>query len=388
MIDRREQDVIYLDNAATTRTKPGEVIEAVVSAMQSLGNAGRGANDASLMASRSVYEVRSLLAEFFHGEDPARIAFTQNSTASLNMAIKGSLHPGDHVISTVLEHNSVLRPLYEMEARGLELTLLPCDEYGMVYAADFKEAIRDNTRAIICTHASNLTGNVLDIRSIGEIAARHDLLFIVDASQTAGVFDIDVEEMHIDILCFTGHKSLMGPQGTGGIYVKKGVKVRPLLTGGSGIKTFHKEHPEDMPAALEAGTLNGHGIAGLGAAIRYINMTGMDLIRRQEQDMAWYFYENIRDIPGVRVYGDFRSKNRCPIVTFNIGDCDSGVIGDDLLMNYDISVRTGGHCAPLMHQALGTASQGAVRVSFSHFNSTEEADVIIRAVREMAVSSC
>lgn len=376
--------MIYLDNAATTIRKPDPVVEAVAGAMRSLGNAGRGVNRASLKASRNVFEVRELLAAFFHGTDPSRIAFTANSTESLNIAIKGTLKKGDHVISTVLEHNSVLRPLYEMEAKGVELTLLPADEYGMVEPEAFAKAIRKHTRAIICTHGSNLTGNLLDIKAIGRIAADHDLLFIVDASQTAGVFDLDVEQMKISILCFTGHKSMLGPQGTGGLYVREGVDVRPLLTGGSGIKTFQREHPADMPAALEAGTQNGHGIAGLGAAVDFINKTGMDVIRERELGLMWSFYRQVTDIDGLVVYGDFRRRLRCPIVTFNLGNCDSAVVGDALSENYDISVRTGGHCAPLMHRALGTAGQGAVRVSFSYYNTEEEVSRTANALKELA----
>ncbi len=378
--------MIYLDNAATTIKKPEEVIEAVAQAMRSLGNAGRGVNDASLAASRSIFEARELLAEMFHAEDAGCIAFTANSTASLNIAIKGTVNPGDHVITTVLEHNSVLRPLYEMKGKGAKLTILPCDEYGGVKAEEFESAVRNNTRVIVCTHASNLTGNLLDIRKIGEIAHQRGIIFIVDASQTAGLFDINMLRDHIDILCFTGHKSLLGPQGTGGICVRKGIKIRPLFTGGSGIKTFDVKHPEDMPTSLEAGTLNSHGIAGLKAAIEYIRRIGMGNIREKEQELAWKFYNDLRDIPDVKIYGDFRSSSRCPIVTFNIGHHDSGLVGDELLLNYGICVRTGGHCAPLMHRALGTVDQGAVRVSFSHFNSHEEAVETAAAVRKIAES--
>lgn len=376
--------MIYFDNAATTMHKPEPVIHAVVQAMNSLGNAGRGAHEASLDASRNIYGVRERIADFFHGEDPSRIAFTANSTESLNTAIKGILNPGDHVVTTVLEHNSVLRPLYEMEEKGVEVTILPCDEYGMVYPEQFAAAVRPNTKAFICTHGSNLTGNVLDIKKTGKAARDRGILFVVDASQTAGVFDIDVQKMNIDILCFTGHKGLLGPQGTGGIYVREGISVRPLKSGGSGVKTFEKKHPAQMPVALEAGTLNGHGLAGLGAAVNYLNQQGLSAIRKKEQDLMEQFYLGIRDIPGVKIYGDFRTRNRCAIVTLNIGDYDSGEVGDALYADYGIATRTGAHCAPLMHQSLGTAEQGAVRFSFSHFNTEEEIQKGIEAVRELA----
>ncbi len=383
-IEQRRSVMIYFDNAATTMHKPEPVIHAVVQAMNFLGNAGRGAHEASLDASRNIYGVRERISEFFHGEDPSRIAFTSNSTESLNTAIKGILDPGDHVVTTVLEHNSVLRPLYEMQEKGVEVTILPCDGYGMVYPEDFAAAVRPNTKAFICTHGSNLTGNVPDIRQIGKIARDRGIRFVVDASQTAGVFDIDVQKMNIDILCFTGHKGLLGPQGTGGMYVRTGVNVRPLKSGGSGVKTFEKKHPAQMPTALEAGTLNGHGLAGLGAAVDYLNQKGITSIRKKEQELMEKFYLGVRDIPGVKVYGDFRTMERCAIVTLNIRDYDSGEVGDALYMDYGIAARTGAHCAPLMHQSLGTAEQGAVRFSFSHFNTEEEIQRGIDAVRELA----
>ncbi len=236
------------------------------------------------------------LAELFGAESSERIAFTANSTQALNTAIKGTLSLGDHVITTALEHNSVLRPLYELEERGTELTILPADPMGNICYEDIGKAIRPNTKAIVTTHGSNLTGNLLDIQRIGSIARKHGLTYIVDASQTAGVFDIDVRKMHIDILCFTGHKGLLGPQGTGGLYVREGVSVRPLLSGGSGVQTYLKQHPPQMPTALEAGTLNGHGIAGLGAAVRYLQETGLPAIRQKEQELMRAFYTQVRQI--------------------------------------------------------------------------------------------
>lgn len=376
--------MIYMDNAATTMHKPQEVIDAVVSAMGSMGNAGRGASEAALSASRIIYDTRDRLAKLFHTEDARQIAFTANSTESLNIAIKGILEPGDHVITTVLEHNSVLRPLYEMEKRGVELSIVGCDEKGMPDLAQMEQAVKENTKMIICTNGSNLTGNYIDVSVIGDIAHRHGVLFAVDASQTAGVFPIDVQKMQIDILCFTGHKGLLGPQGTGGIYVKEGVKLKPLKTGGSGIQTYSKEHPVQMPTALEAGTLNGHGIAGLHAALGYLEKEGIDNIRKKENELMWRFYNGVKDVPGVKVYGDYSQKERCAIVTLNIGDYDSSEVSDELLMEYDISTRSGGHCAPLMHEALGTVEQGAVRFSFSHYNTEEEVDTAIRAIHELA----
>lgn len=377
--------MIYLDNAATTMRKPEEVIHAVTEALHTMGNAGRGVHDAALDASRLIFDTRIRLNEFFHGMGPKQIVFTANATESLNIAIKGILKPGDHVITTAMEHNSVLRPLYEMEEAGVELTIIPADQKGRICYEDFEKSIKENTKAIVCTHGSNLTGNVVDISKVGEIAKRNDVLFMVDASQTAGIFSIDVQKMNIDILCFTGHKGLLGPQGTGGMYVREGLTVKPLLSGGSGVQTYSKRHPAQMPTALEAGTLNAHGIAGLRAAVGYLQEIGIGSIREKEQELMWYFYDRVREIPGITVYGDFEKKERCAIVSLNIKDYDSSEVADVLFMDYGISTRPGAHCAPLMHEALGTVEQGAVRFSFSHYNTMEEIDQVIKALQELAV---
>ena len=376
--------MIYMDNAATTMHKPQEVIDAVVMAMSSMGNAGRGVNEASLSASRIIYDTREKLCRLFGAEDPRQIVFTPNSTESLNIAIKGILNPGDHVIATMLEHNSVLRPLYEMEKKGVRLTIVKSDQNGRFNLKDIEDAIAEDTKMIVCTNGSNLTGNYVDPEPVGTLARERGIVFVVDASQTAGVFPIDVQKMKIDVLCFTGHKGMLAPQGTGGMYVRKGLVIRPLKSGGSGVQTYSKTHPIEMPTALEAGTLNGHGIAGLHAAVEYLEKTGVNNIRDREQDLMWRFYEGVKDIPGVKVYGDFSSKNRCPIVTLNIGDYDSSEVSDELLTEYGISTRAGGHCAPLMHEALGTVEQGAVRFSFSHYNTEEEVDTAIEAIRELS----
>ncbi len=384
LVERMDKEMIYLDNAATTMQKPQEVIEAVVAAMGSMGNAGRGVNNASLSASRIIYDTREKICRLVGGSDPRQVAFTCNSTESLNIAIRGLLKPGDHVITTMLEHNSVLRPLYDLETNGTSLTIVKSDANGNFDIEDIKAAVRPDTKMIVCTNGSNLTGNYVDPKPIGEFARERGILFVVDASQTAGVFPIDVKDMKIDVLCFTGHKGLLGPQGTGGLYVREGVAVRSMKVGGTGVQTYSKVQPVQMPTVLEAGTLNGHGIAGLHAALGYIEKYGMDKIRMREQELMWRFYEGVKDIEQVRVYGDFSTKNRCAIVTLNIGDYDSSEVSDELLTEYGISTRSGGHCAPLMHKALGTVEQGAVRFSFSHYNTDEEVDAAIRAVQELA----
>lgn len=375
--------MIYFDNAATTIQKPKQVVEAVTQALCSMGNAGRGAHNASMGASRMLFDTRKKLAELFGGNNPAQVVFTSNSTESLNMALKGLLNPWDHVITTQLEHNSVLRPLYELEDKGVELTILNSDAKGRICYEDFEKEIKKNTKMIVCTHGSNLTGNLTDIRRVGEIARSHGLLFVVDASQTAGVFPIRVEEMKIDVLCFTGHKGLLGPQGTGGMYVREGVIIRPLKTGGSGVQTYSRTHPSQMPTALEAGTLNAHGLAGLDAALDYLKDTGINVIRKKEQELMWYFYQKVLEIPGITVYGDFDSQERCPIVSLNVKDYDSSEVSDFLFTEYGISTRPGAHCAPLLHQAMGTEKQGAVRFSFSHYNTIEEIDIAVQALKEL-----
>lgn len=375
--------MIYMDNAATTIHKPEPVKAAVLAAMDSFGNAGRGASEPALNASRVIYETREKLARFFHGADASRIVFTANSTESLNIAIKGLLSPGDHVITTVLEHNSVLRPLYECRERGVELTILDCDEKGNISYEDMEAAVKENTKAVVCTHASNLTGNMIDLERVGAITRKKEILLVADASQTAGVYPVDVQKMGIDVLCFTGHKGMLGPQGTGGMYVRPGLVIRPLLSGGSGVDTYNPRHPDLMPTALEAGTLNGHGIAGLGAAVSWLEEKGLDALRETELKRMRQFYEGVSRIPEVTVYGDFSSDRRCPIVSLNIGDYDSSEVSDELSVTYGIVTRPGAHCAPLMHRALGTTGQGAVRFSFSHYNTEEEVETAVQAIKEL-----
>ena len=376
--------MIYLDNAATTLRKPQPVIDAVVAAMTNLGNSARGTHDGSLSASRIIYGTREKLADFFGCPRPDHVAFTCNSTEALNMAICGLLNPGDHVISTDLEHNSVLRPLYRMEAeRNVSLSFVPADRQGNLDYGDFARLIRPETRAIVCTHASNLTGNAVDIGRVGEIAHAHGLTFIVDASQTAGVLPIDMAAQHIDILCFTGHKSLMGPQGTGGLCLGERVNLRPWKVGGTGVQTYSRSQPEQLPTLLEAGTLNGHGIAGLSAALDYIREVGMDTIREKEEALMRRFYAGVSAVPGVTVYGDFTAP-RTAVAALNIRDYDSGEVADALSQDYGIATRSGAHCAPRMHRALGTEHQGAVRFSFGWFNTEAEIDAAIQAVKELA----
>lgn len=378
------EKLIYLDNAATTLHKPPQVAEAVKQAILTAGNAARGAHGASMQASRTVFETRQKLAWLLGCPQADHVVFTANSTMALNIAITGILSPGDHAISTDLEHNSVLRPLYALHEQGMALSFVPADKQGRVRYEDFASLFRPNTKAVICTHASNLTGNMLDLACIAAMAHEHGALLVVDASQTAGAVPIDMTAMGVDVLCFTGHKGLMGPQGTGGLCIRPGVEIRPLLRGGSGVHSFDRQQPAAYPTRLEAGTLNSHGIAGLDAAVDYLLSEGVAAIEKREQALMRRFYENVCDIDGVQVYGDFAALQRAAIVALNIRDYDSAEIADVLFADYGIATRPGAHCAPRMHQALGTVQQGAVRFSFSVFNTEDEVDAAIQAVRELA----
>lgn len=376
--------MIYLDQAATSFLKPPEVAKAVYASFEELGNAGRGAHAPTLHASRLLYDTREKLAELLGISDPSRIAFTCNATEALNIAICGICKPGHHVISTVCEHNSVLRPLYQMENQGMELTLVSADEKGRIDYQELEDSLRSNTKAVVITHGSNVTGNVTDLERAAAFTRNNGLLLVVDASQTAGSIPIAAEKTGIDILCFTGHKGLLGPQGTGGIYVRDGLEVCPLKTGGSGIRSFDRGHPSVMPEALEAGTLNGHGIAGLNAALDFLLKTGTAKIAGREQTLARQFADAVGKIDTVTLYGDFEAKERAAIVSLNIGDMDSALVSDILWEDYGICVRAGAHCAPLMHRVLGTEKQGAVRFSFSYFNTEREVEEAVCAVLEIA----
>lgn len=381
--------MIYLDNGATTLQKPECVREALLEAMASMGNSGRGVHDASLYAGRIIYRARESLAELLGAAAPEQVVFTANATESLNLVLGGLFGLGDHVITTVCEHNSVLRPLYRLQ--GVELSVLPVKaeageerQAGILAYDELESLLRPNTKVLIITHASNLTGNITDLEQAAAFAKKHSLLLIVDAAQTAGAVPMDMERMGIDVLCFTGHKGLYGPQGTGGVCVRPGLSIRPLKVGGSGIHSFDREHPSEMPAALEAGTLNGHGIAGLGAAARWLLEIGVEQIRAREQALLRRFVDGVKEVEGVTLYGNPDLDRRTGIQSLNIRDYDSARVADWLYEDYGIAVRGGAHCAPLMHEALGTREQGAVRFSFSYFNTEAEADEAAAAVRELA----
>lgn len=377
--EKQESKTIYADYAATHITKPTCVKEAVINAL-SLGNSGRGVNESSLDAARKIYEVRTKVDQFFDGFGPEQVVFTSGVTESLNTVIKGCLKKGDHVVTTFMEHNSVLRPLYEMEQQGVRLTITSPE------ISDIKQAMNEDTKMVIMTQASNVTGEVFDIQSIGKLCKEKGILFVVDTAQSAGVIPISMKNDNIDVLCFTGHKGLMGPQGIGGICIRKGVEICPLKTGGTGILSFSKTQPEALPQALEAGTLNGIGIAGLGAAIDFINTYGMDKIQEKEKRLIETFYKKIQEIKGIKIYHknplDFAKQTA--ICSINLEDYDSGSVSDELMERFHIQTRSGAHCAPLVHEHFGTIEQGMVRFSFGHETTMEEINQIIDAVKTLA----
>ena len=376
--------MLYLDNAATTLQKPQCVIEAMVAAMSQAGNAARGVNSASLCAARIVTEARQELAEFFDFSEPNRVCFMSNATEALNTAIKGFFRPGDHVITTAMEHNSVLRPLFCLQDEGdIRLSVVEADEKGRISYEKLEQEIQEDTRAIVIQHASNVTGNVIDLERVGAICRRKNIALIVDAAQTAGCVPISMREMNIAVLCFTGHKGLMGPQGTGGLLVREDIDLHPLKEGGSGIHSYDRRQPGDYPEHLEAGTLNTHGIAGLSAAVRFLKENGVEKIGDHERALAQAFYEQIRELSNVNVYGDFKGA-RTSVVSINIAGYESGEVADELMDRFGIATRSGAHCAPLAHRALGTVDTGAVRFSFSYFNTMEDVDTAARAVRILA----
>ena len=376
--------MIYFDWAATALRRPPCVAEAMVRALEELGNPGRGAHPAALAAGRSISLCRERAARLFGCSDPDRVAFAANATEALNMTISGLFAPGDHVIATAWEHNSALRPLYRLEERGLELSILPADGQGRLDWAGLEALLRPNTRGLVCTHGSNVTGDLNDVAAAGRFCRERGLLLVVDASQTAGVFPLDLEGMSISALCFTGHKSLMGPQGTGGVCLAPGVVPRPWKVGGSGIRSFDRRHPDRLPEALEAGTLNGHGLSGLSAALEWRERMGADAVRERETALARRFRQGVSQVEGVTLYGDGEAPLRAPIAALNLEGWDAGEVSDALSRDFDICTRPGAHCAPLIHQALGTAERGIVRFSFGWYNTEQEVDAGIAAIRALA----
>ncbi|MEN6391666.1 MAG: aminotransferase class V-fold PLP-dependent enzyme [Syntrophomonas sp.] len=376
---------IYMDNAATSYPKPESVYQAIDYFNRHLGgNPGRGSHKRTLQAGTVLLDAREALAGLFNIKDCGRIAFTLNITESLNLALKGLLNPGDHVLTTSMEHNAVARPLHAMSQQGITWTAVPCAPDGSLDPDDMRRAIRPQTRLICMLHASNVSGAIMPVNEVGQIARENDLLFILDSAQSAGMIPIDVDAQNIDVLAFTGHKSLFGPQGTGGLYIRPGIKVRPLKEGGTGSLSEYLEQPEVMPDSLESGTPNTPGLAGLLAGVRFIGETGLDLIRSQEQALTGMLIDGLKGIKTVKLYGPVDEKKQTAVLSFNIGDMDCGEVSYLLDNDFGVVTRAGLHCAPLAHRTLGTLEVGSCRLSPGFFNTREDVEQVVKAVFELA----
>lgn len=378
--------MIYLDSAATSYYRPMTVIEAVTDAMLHMGNANRGSYHTSLNAARTLYDARQVLSDFFNVGNANRVAFTYNVTHSLNMAILGLCVQGTRVLTTAMEHNSVLRPLYRAQEKGCNLSVLPLTENLELDLKVLDNRLAQGVDIFICTHVSNVTGNVNDIEAIGAICKKYGTVFLLDAAQSAGILDIDMKKANIGVLCFTGHKALLGPQGTGGICVSDYIGIPPLMFGGTGSRSFEKSQPLLMPEVLEAGTVNVHGVAGLKAGIDYIMKKKLSVIREREAYLTGRFKNQILNLPDVKFYGSSDDEKRAGILALNIGDIPSFEISDALSYKYGIMTRSGIHCAPLLHKAAGTEKQGMVRFSFSHLLSDDDVDEAAKALWDIAGS--
>lgn len=375
--------MIYLDNAATSFPKPPEVYNEVLNSMKTYAaNPGRGSHDMAIKAASKVMETREKLAMLFNISNPFNIIFTSNATEALNIGIKGLLKPGDHVISTMIEHNSVLRPINYLNKKGIESTLLEVDANGVIDPDGLKKEIRKNTRLIIVNHASNVLGAIQAIRDIGKIARESGILFMVDASQSAGAVPIDVEEDYIDLLAFSGHKGLLGPQGTGGLYIKDGITVEEFKNGGTGSNSNLMEQPDFLPDKFESGTLNTPGIAGLCEGIKFIQKVGMDNIQKHETLLMEYLIKELKRLSYVTLYGIYSRQHSCPVLSLNIDGVDSSHVGY-LLNKRGIAVRTGYHCAPLIHKVIGTCNAGTVRISPGFFNTAEDIEAVVKALADI-----
>lgn len=377
--------MLYFDNSATTFPKPEIVYNSIMTSMREYGaNPGRSGHKLALRASRGIFDTRESLCKLFNIKNPMNIVLTFNATESLNIGIKGVLKPGDHVITTTMEHNSVLRPITYMEKYGIESTIIEADSKGRINPKDIESAIKKNTKLIVTTHVSNLTGTIMPIEDIGIIAKNHGVIYMVDAAQSAGVYDIDIQKLNIDLLAFPGHKGLLGPQGTGGLYVREGLDLEGFMQGGTGSASHSLIQPDIYPDKLESGTTNAPGIIGLGAGINYILEKGIHNIREHEENVTTHFIEEALKIEGLKLYGPLTKEEQGAVVALNIKDADSSEISYILDQEYDIAVRPGLHCAPLAHRTIGSLEQGAVRFSFGIFNTHDEIEFAIKALKEIA----
>ena len=379
--------MIYLDNAATSWPKPEATWQAMENFVRHIGaNPGRSGHRLSIEAGRIVLEARVAVAELFGIEDPLRVVFSRNATEALNLAIYGILRPGDHVITSSMEHNSVMRPLRALEKTGVEVKVLDCSPEGEFDPQEVEQAIKGNTRLIVLNHASNVVGTLIPLAEVGEIARRNGVTFCVDAAQTAGAYPIDVEDMKIDLLAFTGHKSLYGPQGTGGLYIREGLEriLEPLMRGGTGSRSEFQEQPDFLPDRYESGTPNTVGLAGLGAGVRFILSQRPEQIRANEEAKTQLLIGGLESISGVVIYGCRDSRRQIAVVSFNVVGLSPSEVVMELEEKFQILCRPGLHCAPAAHQTIGTFSQGTVRLSPGYFTPEEEIHVTLEAAGKIA----
>lgn len=375
----------YFDNAATSWPKPEPVYEACNEFLRYNGaSPGRSSHCLAKQADQMVDDTRVLLARFFNAPDPRQVAFTFNATDGLNLVIKGLLKPGDHCITTTVEHNSVSRPLRRLEREGVELTYLQADEEGFVHPEDLDPLLRPETKLVIMAHASNVLGAVQDIAELSRITHRHGATFALDAAQTAGIHPIDMQAMGIDVLIVPGHKSLLGPQGTGAVLTLRELDLPPWRDGGTGTRSDARLHPLDLPYRLEGGTLNAVGIAGLKAAVEFIIQTGVDTILKREHTILEQLSTDLGKMPGITLYGPKELKRRAGLLSFNVDGYNSDELAELLNDRYSIAGRPGLHCAPMAHRSARTFPHGSFRLSPGYFTKDEEVELVIKAMKEIA----
>ena len=380
--------MIYLDNAATSWPKPAAVAQAISRFLEtSAGNPGRSGHRLSVAAARVVYNVREALAEMFGLGDPLRLVFTSGATESINLALRGLLRPGDHVVTSSMEHNAVMRPLRALEQEGVHLTVVPCASDGSLHPRAVESALRPGTRLVVLTHASNVSGTILPVDAVGAVTRRHAKLLLVDAAQTAGVLPVDMKAMNVDLLAFSGHKGLLGPTGTGGLAIGEAVKVAdmtPLKRGGTGSRSEFEEQPDFLPDRYEAGTPNSVGLAGLAASVDYLQQQGIETIRRHEMELTGQLIEGLQAIPGVRVFGPCDPQRQVAVVSFTLVGRRVSEVALELDEEFSVLCRPGLHCTPAAHRTLGSFSEGTVRFSPGPFTTSGEVAAAVAAVARLA----
>ncbi|MFC1855370.1 aminotransferase class V-fold PLP-dependent enzyme [Thermodesulfobacteriota bacterium] len=379
------QNEIYLDWAATSYKKPEKVVLAVTDFFNNVGvSSGRGAYKRAFDADRIVFECRKEAAKLFNVDDPANIVLSSGATESINLVLKGYLKSGDHVVTTSLEHNAVIRTLHRLqEEKDITYTIVKCDPRGYFNLTDFEKAINKKTRLFAINHASNVIGTILPISDISNIASAHDIRVLIDAAQSAGAIDVDAKAIGADFIAFAGHKSLLGPQGTGGLYIKSGVELSTLKEGGTGSDSKSLTMPNNLPERFEAGTQNYPGFAGLKEGIKHINTLTIDKIRNDELEIIKYAHDELATIAGLTLYGTDNHEDKVGVFTFNIAGHEPSMLASTLDREYNIMVRAGLHCAPLAHESVGTIDRGAVRMSIGHITTKDEIDALTEALKDI-----